>query len=74
MYLDVTYYWPTIAKQVDFFQAYVWEGMNFKSCLVFGFLAKVLLLGRDAPKAHDQESVSILNVVMVKTLYDIPLY
>lgn len=50
--------------------------MNFKSCLVFGFFAKVLqhFSGGMHPKSRDQASVSILSVAMVTTAYDIPLY
>ena len=42
--------------------------MKFKSCLVLVFFVKVLFLGRDAPKANHQASVSILNGAMFKTL------
>ena len=65
-----------LQKKLIFFQFTFWEGMNFKSCLVFGIFAKVLqhLSGGMHPKAHDQASVSILSVAMFKTPYDIPLY
>ena len=65
-----------LAKKTCFLSSLRLGGYELQ--VMFGFRvfcqSPTAFFSRDAPKAHDQESVSILNVAMVTTAHDIPLY